>query len=99
MEKIVLITGPTASGKTALAHALAKDASTCLINADSKQFYKNIDIATAKPSLAEQKQFSYSFLSFLELHEKFSAYSFLQKLMAFIQSQKKKTFPTFSVIL
>ncbi|MFZ2279350.1 MAG: isopentenyl transferase family protein, partial [Prosthecobacter sp.] len=47
------ITGPTASGKTALAIALAKHVGGEIVNADAFQLYAGMDILTAKPSLAE----------------------------------------------
>ena len=48
MSKIILITGPTAVGKTALSIALAKRLNAQIINADSTQVYKDANIATAK---------------------------------------------------
>jgi len=49
--KIIVICGPTASGKTDLSIALAKKFNGEIINADSRQIYKEMDIATAKPEL------------------------------------------------
>jgi tRNA dimethylallyltransferase len=49
LKKLLLIVGPTASGKTALAEALAKDLSLRLISADSQQVYRGLDIGTSKP--------------------------------------------------
>ncbi|WP_289735394.1 isopentenyl transferase family protein, partial [Paramuribaculum intestinale] len=51
MEKTLLVvTGPTASGKSALSLRLAKELSTEIISADSRQLYRDIPIATAAPS-------------------------------------------------
>ena len=47
---LVVITGPTAVGKTALSIEIAKHLNTNIISADSRQFYKEISIGTAKPS-------------------------------------------------
>ena len=52
---IVVVCGPTASGKTALSVELAKRLSGEIISADSMQIYKGMDIATAKPT-KEEKQ-------------------------------------------
>ncbi len=53
MKHIVLIVGPTAVGKTALAIDVAKQLGTEIISADSRQFYKELEIGTAKPSVEE----------------------------------------------
>lgn len=55
MKKLIIITGPTASGKTALAIKLAKQFNGEIISADSRAIYKGIDIASAKPSLEERE--------------------------------------------
>ncbi len=51
LPKLIVVCGPTASGKTDLAIALAKQFNGEIINADSRQIYKQMDIATAKPVL------------------------------------------------
>ena len=48
--KIVVITGPTASGKTALGVALAQRLGGEVVSADSMQIYRGMDIGTAKPT-------------------------------------------------
>ena len=53
-NKIVVVCGPTASGKTALSIALAKAFDGEVVSADSMQIYRRMDIGTAKPSLEEQ---------------------------------------------
>lgn len=53
MKQIVLIVGPTAVGKTALAIDIAKHLGTEIISADSRQFYRELEIGTAKPSKEE----------------------------------------------
>ena len=55
MKKLIIITGPTASGKTALAIKLAKRFNGEIISADSRAIYRGIDIASAKPSLEERE--------------------------------------------
>ena len=54
--KIAAVTGPTASGKTALAIALAKELNGEIISCDSMQIYKGMDIGTAKPTREELAQ-------------------------------------------
>lgn len=53
---LLILLGPTAVGKTELAVRLAKELGTEIISADSRQFYKFMDIGTAKPSKEEQKE-------------------------------------------
>ena len=55
LKKIVIICGPTASGKTSLAVSLAKKLDTEVISADSLNVYKGLDIGTAKPTEEEKK--------------------------------------------
>jgi tRNA dimethylallyltransferase len=54
--KVFIIQGPTASGKTSLAIQLAKTLKTEIISADSRQFYREMSIGTAKPSEDELSQ-------------------------------------------
>jgi tRNA dimethylallyltransferase len=56
MWDVIIIGGPTASGKSALAFELARHFDSAIISADSRQVYKGMDICTAKPSLEEQVQ-------------------------------------------
>jgi tRNA dimethylallyltransferase len=51
---LVVVAGPTASGKTALAVALARRLGGEIVNADSQQVYRGLDVGTAKPSAAER---------------------------------------------
>ncbi len=53
---VVVVTGPTASGKTAAAIGLAKRFDAEIVSADSMQVYRHLDIGTAKPSMAERGQ-------------------------------------------
>ncbi|MEA4852670.1 MAG: tRNA (adenosine(37)-N6)-dimethylallyltransferase MiaA [Christensenella sp.] len=54
-DKVYIIVGPTASGKTAAAVALAKQINGEIISADSMQIYQGMDIGTAKPSMEERE--------------------------------------------
>lgn len=74
MKKIPLlvIVGPTASGKTALSVELAKRLNGEIVSADSMQIYKNMDIATAKPTDDEKQGIVHHLMDFLPQSEKFS---------------------------
>ena len=72
MSNIICIAGPTASGKTALSIALAKELHAEVISCDSMQVYKRMDIGTAKPSVAEMDSIPHHMLSVAEPWEDFS---------------------------
>ena len=55
MEKVIVIAGPTASGKTALAVELAKKINGEVISCDSMQIYKDMNIGSAKPTIDEMQ--------------------------------------------
>ena len=54
-EVPILIAGPTASGKSSLALAIARDKGGCILNADAMQVYKNWRVLTARPNPEEEK--------------------------------------------
>ncbi len=66
MQPIIVVLGPTASGKTALAVELAKQYNGEVVSADSMQIYKGMDILTAKPSDAEMQGIKHHLIDFLE---------------------------------
>ena len=72
MNKIICIAGPTASGKTALAVALAKAIDGEVISCDSMQIYKGMDIGTAKPTTEEMQGIPHYMLDVAEPGEEFS---------------------------
>ena len=71
-KKIVVICGPTASGKTALSIALAKAFDGEVVSADSMQIYRRMDIGTAKPSLEERDGVPHHMLDVAEPGEPYS---------------------------
>jgi tRNA dimethylallyltransferase len=72
----VLIAGPTASGKSALALQLAEKFSGTIINADSMQVYRYMDIGTAKPSAADQALVPHHLLDLVDPDEDFDAFRY-----------------------
>ena len=69
---LVVIAGPTGVGKTALAIQLAKHFSTKILSADSRQFYREMSIGTAKPNPAELKEAEHLFIDSLSIHDNYS---------------------------
>lgn len=63
MKKLLVITGPTASGKTALAIQLARQRGTEIVSCDSRQFYRELDIGVARPSAGELAAAKHHFIA------------------------------------
>lgn len=80
MEKIPLLTvcGPTASGKTALGIALAKEYGGEVVSADSMQIYKGLDIATAKPTEEETEGVPHHLISIADMDSQFSVADYVR---------------------
>jgi tRNA dimethylallyltransferase len=72
---LLVICGPTAAGKTALAVALANELDLVVINADSRQIYRGFDIGTAKPSAAERRRVPHRCIDLAEPVTRFTAYA------------------------
>ena len=72
MNNLICIAGPTASGKTALSIALAKELDAEIVSCDSMQVYKRMDIGTAKPTVAEREGIVHHMLDVAEPDEDFS---------------------------
>ena len=72
MNPIICIAGPTASGKTALAVALARELDGEVVSCDSMQVYKRMDIGTAKPSLEERQGIPHHMIDVAEPWEDYS---------------------------
>ena len=83
--KVVVIVGPTASGKTALGIEVAKKFNGEVISADSMQIYKDMDIGTAKPTVDEQKQAVHHLVDFVEPDQRYSVADFKRDAEAKIE--------------
>ena len=75
-KHLIIIGGPTASGKTALAIRLAQHFSTEIISADSRQFYCEMSIGTAKPTYAELSLAPHHFINNLSIDDTYSVGGF-----------------------
>lgn len=73
MKTLIVLTGPTAVGKTALCLDIAKHYCIPIINADSRQLYKELKIGTAAPTEEQLRQVRHFFVGTLELDDYFSA--------------------------
>lgn len=80
MEKekkyLIVVAGPTAIGKTALAIQIAKHYHTEILSADSRQFYKELNIGVAKPSTQELESVPHHFVGNISIHQNYTAADF-----------------------
>ncbi|TNE96424.1 MAG: tRNA (adenosine(37)-N6)-dimethylallyltransferase MiaA [Bacteroidetes bacterium] len=86
IKSLIVITGPTASGKTALSVELAKVLKTVVISADSRQFYREMSIGTAKPSSEEMKSIPHYFIDSHLITQELSAATYAKEARALIET-------------
>lgn len=79
-KQSILIVGPTCSGKTSLSLNLAKQIDAEIISADSMQVYKQFNIVTAKPSLADMQQIPHHLVDNVDVWEDFDVASFSEQV-------------------
>ena len=89
-SKIILIYGPTASGKSKFAVTLAKKVKGEIINADSMQVYKQLKILTARPSKKDQKNIKHHLFGFVDVQKRFSTGQWLKECIKIINLIRKK---------
>ena len=78
---LVVIAGPTASGKTATAIKVAKSLGTEIISADSRQFYKELPIGTAAPTPEEQSEVQHHMIHNLNVEDKYDVADYEQDVL------------------
>lgn len=76
--KIAVITGPTASGKSALALRLAEHFDGEIVSIDSMQLYRGMDIGTAKPTVQEQQKIKHHMIDILDISDSFSVVDYVK---------------------
>ena len=90
MDKtLIVITGPTAVGKTRLCIDIAKHFDIPIINADSRQIYKELKIGTARPTDEEMREVKHYFVGTLSLDDYYSASLYEQQVLALLEEQFK----------
>ena len=91
---LLLIVGPTASGKTAMAHALTQRRPLALLSADSQLVYRGLDIGTAKPKAADRGH--WGLIDLVDPGELFSAGEFCRQAVPLVEAAwKNGLLPTF----
>lgn len=71
MNKLIVVAGPTASGKTSYSIQLAQKLGTVILSADSRQFYKEMSIGTAAPTEDELRQAKHYFVHHISIEDKY----------------------------
>jgi tRNA dimethylallyltransferase len=90
VKPVVLLLGPTASGKSVLAHALALRFGGEIVTADSAQVYRGMDIGTAKPDAAARAEIQHHLLDLIEPTEAYSAARFHRDAVAAIAALRTR---------
>ncbi len=84
-KKVIVVVGPTASGKTAVAVELAKALDGEIVSADSMQIYRHMDVGTAKPTKEEMAGIPHHLMDFVQPDEEYSASMFQQDAFCVIE--------------
>ncbi len=90
-KRIVILAGPTAVGKTALSVRLAKYFNSVILSADSRQFYKETNIGTAKPTKEETKHVPHYFINSLSIHDEYNIGKFEKDALKLLDELFKKS--------
>ncbi|MGB0861700.1 MAG: tRNA (adenosine(37)-N6)-dimethylallyltransferase MiaA [Saprospiraceae bacterium] len=85
MKHLIVVAGATASGKTSLAIRLAKHFKTVIISADSRQFYREMNIGTAKPTPDELAEAKHYFIDNLSIHDEYSVGQYERDTIALLE--------------
>lgn len=80
-KHLIVVCGPTASGKTRLAITIAKHFNAEIFSADARQFYREMNIGTAKPTAEELGEVQHHFINNLSIHDEYTAGKFEQEVM------------------
>ena len=84
MKTLIIIAGPTASGKTAYSIELAKQLNTVILSADSRQFYKEMSIGTAAPTEEELSQVKHYFVHHISIEDKYDVADYERDVLALL---------------
>lgn len=88
-KHLIVLAGPTASGKTATAIKLAKAFDAEIISADSRQFYKELSIGTAAPTAEELAQVKHHFVHNLSIEDKYDVADYERDVLDFLKQYFK----------
>lgn len=89
-KRLIVVVGPTAVGKTTMGIALAKHFKTEIISADSRQFYREMSIGTAKPDVNELTEVKHHFIDSHTIEEEYSAGDFERDALSLLDTLFEK---------
>jgi tRNA dimethylallyltransferase len=95
-KELIIILGPTAVGKTAYATELAGKLKTEIISADSRQFYRELEIGTAKPGRAELSRVKHHFINSLSIHDEYNVARYETEVIGLLH---KRLFPRYDKVV
>lgn len=90
-KKLIVLTGPTAVGKTAVSLDIARHYGIPVINADSRQIYRELQIGTARPTEAQMQNIPHYFVGSLSLNDYYSASLFEQQVLSLLKELMTKS--------
>lgn len=90
IKKVIIITGPTAIGKSSLAMRLAKKINGSIINADSMQVYSELNILTAKPTNLDTKLIPHYLYGYVNGKSRYNVFKWCNDIMPIIETNYKK---------
>ena len=90
-NKLIVITGPTGSGKSALAMRMAGEIGCDIISADSRQMFREIPIGTAAPTASDRACVTHHFVGNLSLGDYYSAAQYEEEVMRLLPSLWRKS--------
>ncbi|MCY4378573.1 MAG: tRNA (adenosine(37)-N6)-dimethylallyltransferase MiaA, partial [Candidatus Dadabacteria bacterium] len=76
--KLIVVLGPTASGKTEMALEIARKTGACIVSADSVQVYKHFDIGSAKPTEEQRREIPHFLIDVADPDEDFNAGTYMR---------------------
>ncbi len=85
MATLHVVYGPTASGKTTYSIKLAQELNCPVVSADARQFYREMEIGTAKPTPSERKQARHHFIDFLSIHDVYTVADYEADVIPFLE--------------
>lgn len=97
VRDVAVICGPTAAGKSAIAMALAERSGAMLISADSRQVYRQFDLGTAKPSLADQAAVAHRGLDLIDPTQRYSAAQWSESALGWMEDAAQRGVPVIVV--
>ncbi len=89
-QPMIVIMGPTASGKSSLAMKIAKEKSGEIISADSMQIYKRLDIGTAKPTKSDMEEVPHHLIDIFDISQRIDVYQYVKLAEAAICEVRKR---------